>query len=238
MIFNFPDQTQSSLQRDLDILTDSLGVDQVSFYPLMTADSTRRTMSQQIGQVNFHREPILYEQIAKHMLAAGYVRSSAWCFSRQPSMLDEYIVDQEEYVGLGSGSFSYLEGSLYATTFSINHYLRLVDSGGTGIVRRKAMSRRDQMRYHLLTRLFGGSLDLASAEHRFGNRFQSTLRAELAALRIAGAVRRRGNALELRGWGHYLWVMMMREFFIGVNNFRDQMRHHIARETAALAKRS
>jgi coproporphyrinogen III oxidase-like Fe-S oxidoreductase len=237
MIFNFPDQTESSLQRDLDILTKKLGVDQVSFYPLMTAHSTRRTMSVKLGKVDYRREPVLYRQIANHMLDAGYTRSSAWCFSRQPGLLDEYIVDEEEYLGLGSGSFSYLNGALYATTFSINHYLRLINGGGTGIVRRRAMSTRDQMRYYLLTRLFGGSLDLNAAERRFQGKFEKTLWLELTALKLSRAVAGTDSGLELRGWGYYLWVMMMREFFIGVNNFRDEMRHHIALETAALAAR-
>ena len=237
MIFNFPDQSAASLQRDLDILTDELNVDQVSFYPLMTADSTRKTMGRQIGQVTFRREPRLYRQIAEHMASAGYARSSAWCFSRESRMLDEYIVDQDEYLGLGSGAFSYLQGTLFATTFSINHYLQLVEAGATGIIRRRAMSPRDQMRYYLLTRLFGGRLDLKAAEQRFGGRFRRTLWPELTALRLVGATHRDDGQLLLHGSGYYLWVMMMREFFMGVNNFRDEMRHHISQEKAALHAR-
>jgi hypothetical protein len=30
--------------------------------------------------------------------------------------------------------------------------------------------------------------------------------------------------------GYYLWVIMMREFFTGVNNLREEMRHDIATE--------
>lgn len=234
MIFNFPAQTPASLQRDLELLTRELEVEQVSFYPLMTANSTRKTMNEQIGRVDFRREPRLYEQISAHLTAAGYRHSSAWCFSRDAGMLDEYIVEQDEYLGLGSGAFSYLQGSLFATTFSINHYLRLIEAGATGIVRRRPMAARDQMRYYLLTRLFGGTLDLEAAERRFAGRFQRTLWPEIMGLRLLRAVSRQGNQLRLRGRGYYLWVMMMREFFIGVNNFRDEMRHHIAQETATL----
>ena len=35
--------------------------------------------------------------------------------------------------------------------------------------------------------------------------------------------------------GHYLWVVMMREFFTGVGSLRDSMRHHIADEHAYVA---
>ncbi len=234
MIFNFPHQTEALLKRDLHILVDELAVDQVSFYPLMSANSTRESMLRTIGSVDYSRERKLYEMIAGYMLANGYSRSSAWCFSRRPGMIDEYVVDQDDYLGLGSGAFSYLHGSLYASTFSIDHYLSLVESGTVGIVRRRELSPRDQMRYYLLMRLFGGSLDTAAAEKKFDGKFRRTLWPELAALRVMGAVKDTGAELLLTESGNYLWVMMMREFFTGVNNLRDEMRDNIMREKMIL----
>jgi coproporphyrinogen III oxidase-like Fe-S oxidoreductase len=237
MIFNFPHQTEASLHRDLDILVDELGVDQVSFYPLMSTNSTRKTVLRTVGSVDHSRERNLYQVFARRMLANGYTRSSAWCFSRQSSMFDEYMVENEEYVGLGSGAFSYLQGSLFASSFSINHYLRLATAGKTGTMRRSDMSQRDQMRYYLFMRLFGGCLNQLAAEARFDGRFRRTLRPEIAALRTIGAIRESGGELVLTEIGCYLWVMMMREFFNGVNNLREEMRHHIARQNAIMPDR-
>ncbi|MBT8107814.1 MAG: coproporphyrinogen III oxidase, partial [Gammaproteobacteria bacterium] len=231
MIFNFPRQTEASLRRDLGMLTDEIGVDQVSWYPLMSAESTRRPMRQHMGgEVDRSRERGFYELIAEHMLGAGYERSSAWCFSRQPGLFDEYIVEHDEYVGLGSGAFSYLQGQLFASTFSINHYCRLVDSGRSGVVQRRSLSERDQMRYYLLMKLFSGAMDLGAAEDRFSSRFARVLWPELAALRALGAARQEGGRLRLTDRGHFLWVVMMREFFAGVSDLRDAMRHHISEE--------
>jgi len=231
MIFNLPRQSDESLARDLHTLADDLEVDQISWYPLMTAHATRKSMEKHIGDVDFSREGELYHRIVRHMLDAGYGRSSAWCFSRSDSaMIDEYITEEEEYLGLGSGAFSYMGGTMYASTFSINHYLKLADRGGTGIVRSREMGERDQMRYYLLMFMFSGALDLDAAEERFAGRFQRVLFAELAGLRLLRAVRRRGSRLELTERGYYLWVMLMREFFIGVNIFRDEMRHLIRHE--------
>jgi coproporphyrinogen III oxidase-like Fe-S oxidoreductase len=234
MIFNFPHQTKESLANDLRILTDELGADQVSFYPLMSAETTRKAMRKEIGDVSYDRERGLYELIAGHMLAAGYSRSSAWCFSRIPSMIDEYITEHDEYFGLGSGAFSYLSGSIYASTFSINHYLQLVESGQSGIVRRADLRLREQMRYYLLMQMFGGSLDFAAAERRFAGAFRRRLWPELGGLVLSGAARWQGGQLQLTERGHYLWVVMMREFFNGVNNFRAEMRHGIGGELALL----
>jgi coproporphyrinogen III oxidase-like Fe-S oxidoreductase len=228
MIFNFPHQTAASLRRDLDILVDELVVDQVSFYPLMSVNSTRKMMLNTVGRVDHSRERKLYKMIAKRMLAAGYTRSSAWCFSQRPGMSDEYIAGREEYLGLGSGSFSYLQGSLYASTFSINHYLRMLQAGKTGTDYRRDMSERDQMRYFLLTELFAGSLEKVTTETRFEGRFQRTMWPELAALRAIGAIRDSAGVLTLTESGYYLWVLLMREFLTGINGLRDQMRHNIA----------
>lgn len=230
MIFNFPGQTTEQLMNDARAITDVLAVDQVSFYPLMVASATRRFLEQQMGGVDYDRERSLYSMIACHMKQSGYGRTSSWCFSRKAGMIDEYITDNDQYLGLGSGAFSYLEGSFYSSTFSINRYLALASAGGTGMVKRRKMTLREQMRYFLLMRLFGGRLNVDEAESVFAGTFERDMQAELLFLRVTGSVIRRNNALELTESGQYLCVLLMREFFIGVNNFRDQMRRHIPRE--------
>jgi coproporphyrinogen III oxidase-like Fe-S oxidoreductase len=234
MIFNFPHQTEEILERDLEILCDELRADQVSYYPLMTAPTARKSMLRNLGSVDYRREKRLYRIIARHLQNGGFSRSSAWCFSRSDGMIDEYITGQDDYLGLGSGAFSYLDGNIYASTFSINHYLHLVEQGQTGIIRQRAINRSDQMRYFLMMRLFGGSLDLDEAEHKFGGGFRRGLRLELAGLRLMGAVRMHGSRIELTDSGYYLWVTIMREFFTGVNNLRDEMRHSISAEAGML----
>jgi len=235
MIFNFPHQTEVSLRRDLDILIDEIGVDQVSYYPLMADANTRRTMRRSMGRVDHSRERRMYNVIVERLVEAGYTRSSAWCFSRQPGLFDEYIVDHEEYVGLGSGAFSYLHGDVFASTFSLNHYVRLVSAGQIATAQRRSMSDRDQMRYYLLMQLFTGKLDKNRAEARFDGCFQRTLWPEITALRLIGALRDTGERLLLTESGYFLWVVMMREFFTGVGGLRDDMRHHIAEESTVLA---
>ena len=200
--------------------------EEVSAHFSVLADALAR----EIGRVDYGRERRFYHQIADHMLANGYHRSSAWCFSRLPTMIDEYIADNDEYLGLGSGAFSYLDGKLYGSTFSINTYLRRVQSGRTGITRRSTLKLREQMRYYLLMQLFGGSLSLDAASRKFGRSFSKTLLPELAGLQLIGAVRRRGDELSLTESGQYLWVMMMRAFFGSVNDFRERMRLAIPAE--------
>lgn len=230
MIFNFPHQDERILQSDLEILTDDLAVDQVSWYPLMTSDATARPMAKKMGSVDYGREKRFYKMIVRHMQFAGYERSSAWCFSRRPGMFDEYIVEHEEYLGLGSGAFSYLCGAMFANTFSINSYLRRIGDGMTSAVQQRELTLIEQMRYYLLMKLFSGRMDLAAAERRFEGRFEETIWRDLASLRVVGAVYTVSDTLCLTESGYYLWVVLMREFFSGVNSFRDDMRHNISSE--------
>lgn len=232
MIFNLPHQDEASLRRDLDIVTDELAVDQVSFYPLMADGQNQSSMRKVMGEIGYDRERRYFDLITETMLAAGYERDSVWCFSRKRGMVDEYIVDREEYVGLGSGAFSYVDGVLAANTFSIPRYMELTANGGSAAVRQRHMTEREQQHYYLLMQLFGGSLDLAQAERRFHGEFSRLLRAELAMLQAAGSVEESDGVLTLTDDGRYLWLILMREFFTGINALREQLRQDAATAAA------
>ena len=230
LIFNIPHQSKESMLRDLEILTGDIGVDQISCYPLMGLRSTHKAMKKDMGQVNYGRERELYMALLDHM-PANYRPSSAWCFSSSHApAIDEYIIDQENYIGLGSGAMSYLDGTLYASSFSINHYMSLVESGHSGITRRVAFNRVDQMRYYFLMRLFGLKLSKAEAEARWDGEFERTLWRDFAAFKLVRGIRDTGDEWQLTRRGMYYWVLMMREFFIAVSNFRDLMRLGIRSE--------
>lgn len=235
MIFNLPNQTVHKLDQDLQFLLD-LRVDQASFYPLMTTDSSRRLMERTLGRTNPDRRHEFYERILQR-LSPEYRASSAWCFSRKdrtgPQAIDEYIIDQENYVGVGSGAFSYVDGWMYSTTFSINQYRRRVAEGLTGITQSKPLRLKERMRYDFLMRLFGLHLPLEDMKRKYGARFGLLMLPELWAMRLIGAVRRDRHTLHLTPLGMYCWVLMMAEFFTAVNTFREQMRLHIREELGA-----
>ncbi len=229
LIFNLPHQTIESVRRDVDVLTREIGVDQISCYPLMGASSTRIAMKKEMGRVGYGREREFYEDIVAR-LPPEYSASSAWCFSRGNGAIDEYITQYVDYIGLGSGAMSYYRGTLYAASFSINRYLKLVEAGHSGITRYSTFSEHDQMRYYFLMQFFGLELDKAEAEAQFDGRFYRTLWRDFAAFRLLGAIAEDDRRWYLTPRGRYYWVLMMREFFIAVSNFRDLMRLGIRSE--------
>ncbi len=231
MIFNLPGQTLAMLEADLEVLQ-QLRIDQVSFYPLMTAPTARRKMDRTMGRSDPALRHAMYQRILRNLLP-DYRPASAWCFSRTEGLLDEYIIDQDDYVGVGSGAFSYVGGAMYSTTFSLNHYCRRVEGGQTGITQRRAVGLKERMRYDYLVRLFTGELRREDVDRRYGRAFWLRMAPELLAMRLVGATRHDRDAIRLTERGMYCWVLMMAEFFNSVNGVREQMREHIRAELDA-----
>jgi len=225
MIFNFPIQTMPILENDLSTLID-LEVDQITYYPLMVSASTEAVMKRKLGVVDYNRGRSFYEKIIG-MLLPHYRPSTAWCFSRTQAPIDEYVVNYEEYAGLGSGSIGYLGGIAYANTFDIREYVAKINKGIMPIAGKKDFSLKERLRYDFLMKLFGMKLDLDYLATRYGFSIYRYLWSEIAFFRLVGGLKRHGNMLILTEKGQYYWVLMMREFFIGVNNFRDFCRSEL-----------
>lgn len=234
MIFNFPSQTAEMLAHDLEVLK-ATGCNQTTFYPLMASPVVAESLKRSVGKVDYAREARFYRMI-RTGLAERFEPASAWTFSRTGGgMIDEYIIDYEDYVGIGSGAFSFLDGTLYANTFSLKLYSERISSGLTGAVQQREFGRREKMRYRFLMSLFGMSLDKAAFRRDFGVDIEQGLAVEIAFMRSAGAFAvDDSERLVLSETGCYLMVVMMREFFIGVNSVRDQARAALSGEEKEL----
>jgi len=223
MIFNFPSQTEAMIERDLATIL-SLGLDQVTYYPLMVSDLTKDAVRKVFGEIDSRKEQRLYEIVARR-LAPAYRFSSAWCFSRKEAMIDEYIVAYGEYAGVGSGSIGYLGGVCYANTFDIDAYTSILlgDKPGLPLLAVRPFSVRDRVRYDFLMRLFGMKADMTELEKKFGGSWRY-LWSDVLAFGVAGALRYEKPFFRLTDRGRYIWVILMREFFTAVNNFRHHCR--------------
>ena len=225
MIFNFPDQTTQTLEDDLATIF-KLNMDQVTFYPLMISDLTREIMKNTFGGVDFNREENFYKLIVRR-LEKNYDFSSAWCFSRKESLVDEYVVEFEEYAGLGSGAIGYLHGTCYSNTFDIEGYIDSLEKGKLPLQASRKFDLHDQMSYDFMMKLFSTKLDITAMQRKYDGKFLKTMWKEIAAFEIVRAYRYFPPYLHLTPYGRYLWVIMMREFFIAVNNFRDYCRKQV-----------
>jgi menaquinone C8-methyltransferase len=220
MIFNFPSQTQGMVAEDLKTVLE-IGADQVTFYPLMASRLKKQELTSALGNVDYRKEKKLFSIISK-TLQKEYTPASAWCFSRKVGLIDEYIIDYNEYAGLGSGAFGYVGGSLYSNTFSVSAYIEKIRSGDLPLAEVRGFSLREQLQYELLTSLFSGKANLEIFNTHLGLQAARHLWPEVTALRLSGAVKKAGSELTLTKRGTYYMVILMREFFNGVNYLREQ----------------
>jgi coproporphyrinogen III oxidase-like Fe-S oxidoreductase len=144
-------------------------------------------------------------------------------------------VDYEEYIGIGSGAFSYLNGSLYVNTFSLSDYDRFITSNSHPIVGKRSFNIKERMQYQLLMELFGLKLDKKRFMDTFHIPIEKGLWKEVAFLRINNAFSRDDNDVFLvTPKGRYLLVAMMREFFSGINRVREQAKQKLPLEERTL----
>ena len=138
-------------------------------------------------------------------------------------MIDEYIIEADDYIGIGSGSVSIVRGNFYVNSFSLEKYHDLTASKHLPIVGWRKLSNRETLRYYLLTKLFGLKLDREAFGRRFGEDSERKLWLELAFLKTCGVVSGDG-VLHVTEKGMYPVSVMMRDFFAALNTLRE---HHI-----------
>lgn len=229
LIFNFPNQTQEMLARDLEIIQ-SLKPNQLTTYPLMSSPSVKSALKRSIGEVDLQNEARLYAQILK-TLASDFVPLSSWAFSHKGSeIFDEYVVDNAEYVGIGSGSFSFLNGTLYINTFSLKTYAQRIQNGQMGVIRERKYSKKAQLQYRLMVELFGGKASMERFQILYGADLEKDLFKEIAFLRLSGNIFKQGNAYYPTQKGKYLFLSMMKEFYIGMDRVREESRAMLKEE--------
>lgn len=235
MIFNFPSQNRAMLERDIELVKQT-GANQTTFYPLMASPKNRRELARTIGAIDFAREAEYY-RVVSDGLAPDFEPASAWTFSQDKGgMIDEYIVDYDEYVGLGSGALSFVGGRIYNNTFSLEDYERRIAEGRSPVVQMgRQYGRRARMRYRFVTDLFGLRLDKGRFARDFGVPVERGLALELAFMRLAGGIATdTPTEITLTATGRYLLLVMMRETLAASNDHRDHQRELLPAHEKAL----
>ncbi len=221
-VFNFPGQTVKQFAADVAAFKD-LGIDQATFYPLMASPHKKDVMERRFNRVDNSRERQFYSVILEQLYHGDYKASTAWCFSRGERLIDEYIIESDDYIGIGSGSVSIVQGNFYVNSFSLDRYHEKTTNGKLPIVGWRELSEREKLRYYLLTKLFGLKVDKKAFHQRFNEEIGRKLLLELAFLKLGGVVDGK-DVLRVTEKGMYPVSVMMREFFAALNTLRE---HHI-----------
>jgi len=220
LIFNFPFQTIEKFEADVNTFK-NLGIDQVTFYPLMPSPHKKSAMERKFSKVDNSRERKYYDIILKEVYDKGYKASTVWCFSRGDRMIDEYIVDYADYIGIGAGSVSLVKGNFYINAFSPDTYGAMVNDNRFPVVRWRKLSEPEYLRYYLLTKLFGMNVDAGAFKLVFGMDIHQKLPVELLLLRLGAVAVEKDGKISVTRDGMYPVSVMMREFFAALNTLRE-----------------
>lgn len=225
LIFGFRGQTSEIIQRDLD-LARQLDPRQITTYPLMITHQTRKSVKATLA-ADKKDLASQYQQIL-NSLNGQYNQLTAWAFGKANNEgFDEYVIDYDEYLGIGSGSFSFLKDTLYVNTFSLKNYQERIAAGKMGVEQQKRYSKKEIMQYRFLLGMFSGRLSREYFQDNFNVNLDTKLFKEMSAMKLLGAVKNNPqspNDLLITDNGKMLGLIMMKEFYAGMDNVRAQLR--------------
>ncbi|AEM37888.1 Radical SAM domain protein [Pyrolobus fumarii 1A] len=141
LVWGIPGQSVQEALEDLKLALDS-GVNQITLYPLLGAARIR------------HPEAFkMYTELINLARSKGWVNSTPWTINATPTTINEYIIEDEDYVGFGVSSISMIRGVIYANTFNVSRYEKLVEAGRWSAVMKTRMKQHEKIGYMIMNAL-------------------------------------------------------------------------------------
>lgn len=222
-------QWQESVSRAID-----LKPEHISIYNLTVEEGTPFWQQQQTGKLVLPDEDLqveMYQQACTLLAEAGYEHYEISNFAR-PSFRsghNQIYWKNEEYLGLGAGAHSYLNGTRYGNTADVDSYIRQCGTmptpqkGKTNfsafypltVEHRECLSHERQIGETIMMnlRLIEG-LNLQRFQQRFGQRLEDIYPRELEKLSSLELIEVRNGHLRLRPRGLLLANEVCQEFLV------------------------
>ena len=221
LIFNLPNQTKEQLINDINTAK-SIYPQQITFYPLMKSELTRENIARSLGVSNVDNEREFYEIITEEFSKSNYKQSNAWAFSNEKSadLRDEYVGSNLEYLGVGSGAFSFLNGELVINAFNLLEYGKRIKNRQSPVIAKCGFSEKERLKYTFLTRLFDGGVDIKRYNDENSTNINKALFMELSLLKLVNAIYEENGIIKPTFFGKYICIVLMRDFYAGMDKVR------------------
>lgn len=231
MMFGFRGQSLDVLHDDMEKIV-KLNPRQTTTYPLMVTSQTRQSVKGTIAATGIE----LADQYRCILDTFGdrYRQLTSWTFGQTNNEgFDEYVVDHDEYLGVGSGAFSFLDNSLYVNTFSLHRYGERIAAGNTGVERRREFDKHAIMQYRLMLGLFAHRLSRKYFREVHGINVDRYLMKEMLGLRLSGAIKddpKDPDRIIVTDAGKFLGLVMMKAFYAAMDQVRAELRAPLREE--------
>lgn len=218
LIFNFPFQKKEQLLSDINTAK-SLNPQQITLYPLMKSEVTRENIAKTLGVSNKDNEYEFYKLIRDEF--KDYHQNNAWAFSKlDTGLADEYVGSNYEYVGVGSGAFSFLNGKLLINAFNLDEYNSRVKNEQSTVMATCEFDKKQRLQYVFLTQLFDGLVDINKYNTYNNCDIKKDLWFELKSLKMVNAIYEENGTIKPTEFGSYLCVVLMKDFYTGMDKVR------------------
>lgn len=217
LMFAIPNQTLSMWEETLEKVV-SLGMDHISCYSLMLEEDTKLYKLYKEGKVQLPDEDLdreMYKTAVDILDSNGYSQYEISNFAQKNMECRHNLIywRNEEYLGVGAGSHSKLDGIRFWNYKDIDRYNSLIEQEELPVEGQEELSRDEDMweTIFLALRLNKG-LDLQGFESMYGVNFQSRYENTLNKLTAQGLVLIESGRLKLTDRGRDLSNSVFIEF--------------------------
>ncbi|AXX92103.1 coproporphyrinogen III oxidase [Malaciobacter molluscorum LMG 25693] len=223
LIFNLPNQTKKSLKNDIKIAKE-LNVEQITTYPLMSSNLN----SKFINRFELNKNKENFYNIICDMLE-DYHMNNMWSFSKEceEKLNDEYVSTYNEYIGLGSGGFSYLDGNLFVNSYDLDNYENLLNIKKDSTIAKSTFTKKQMIQYYFLCTLFSGSFNIKKYERLFDINLEKYLKKEIFLLKKLDFIYIENEVIYLTKKGKYLLIVVMANFYSKMDKVRAIFKNKI-----------
>lgn len=222
LIFNFPFQSEKMLLNDINIAK-QIAPEQITMYPLMKSNITKEAIAAKFGVDNKDNELKYYEIICDNF--SDYEQNNSWSFSKKiTNFNDEYVSTHHEYIGAGSGAFSFTNNKLLINAFNLDDYKNLILNKKNANIAHIDFTDDDVIDYVFLTELFSGKVDIKKFNENYNCNLLKHFNYKLKGLKYSKAIVFKDNIIYNTIFGRYLALVLMKEFYINMDFVRAYFR--------------
>jgi len=213
LMFALPGQNISDVINDLR-KSFSLGVDQVTLYPLFTfpySAAGKYLKLKKIKMPDIFTRRKMYKTIHQFCLDSGFQRVSVWGFKKGNTPRYSSVT-RGCYIGFGAGAGSFVSSAFYFNTFSVGEYIKTLSSGKLPVALKMDVGTKLFRYYWLYWRLYDTYVPKKHFKELFGEEDKKIYRL-LWLSKILGLCREETNQFSLTERGAF-WLHLMQNYFV------------------------
>ena len=199
-IFALPGQTYEDLKSDIDTAF-AIGANHVAIYPFIDFTFTPG----KVKPLGKREKRHLLDSITRYCLEEkGLSRNSIWTFTSETGAKYSSMT-RDNFLGFGCSATTLLKMQFKINTFSVEEYIKRVDSGKLPTSLTIRFTKRQRMIYYLFWTLYSTRLDPRDFEAFFGVPLRKMYGFEFALARLLGFLKSENGVyrMTLKGAFYY-----------------------------------